>query len=195
MVQTPKARSRNRSLSRNPLAPFAKNQLIDDYLPLPAFSGGQLSQFQERWRDMGSPSIILKLISGVRIPLVSKPNLIVNWKNSRFSTVWSPQMSQEIGLLKEQKDVERPPHPDPSFISRMFLVQKSSGGLRPIFDLRGLNKHVKVRKFRLISHLKVPDFLQDGDWMTRIDMSLAFLHVPIAESHRCHLRFIYNRSL
>ena len=144
---------------------------------------------------MGSPPIILKLISGVRIPLASKPNLIVNWKNSRFSTVWSPQMSQEIELLKEQKVVERPPHPGPSFISRMFLVQKSSGGLRPIFDLRGLNRHVKVRNFRLFSHLKVPDFLQDGDWMTRIDMSLAFLHVPIADSHRCLLRFVYNKEL
>ena len=31
--------------------------------------------------------------------------------------------------------------------------------------------------------------------MTRIDMSLAFLHVPIAESHRCLLLFVYNKEL
>ena len=90
--------------------------------------------------------------------------------------------------LKEQKVLERPPHPGLRFISRMFLVQKRSEGLRPIFYLRGLNKHVKVGKFRLISHLKVPDFLQNEDWMTRSDMSLAFLNVPIAKSYRCWYR-------
>ena len=194
-IQTPEAHPKNNNLFRNSPAPFARNQLIHDHIPLTVFSGGQLSRFQERWRDMETPPNILKLISGVRIPLVARPNLIVNCKHSRFATVWSPQMSQEIELLKEQKVVERRPHSGPSFISRMFPVQKSSGGLRPIFDLRGLNRHVRVGKFRLISHLKVQDFLQDRDWMTHIDMSQAFLQVLIAGSHRCLRRFVYNKEL
>ncbi|XP_011313827.1 uncharacterized protein [Fopius arisanus] len=50
----------------------------------------------------------------------------------------------------------------------MFLITKNNGEFRPIFDLRGLNQHVRTKKFKLISHHKIPDFLQDGDWLPLI---------------------------
>ncbi|XP_033220863.1 uncharacterized protein LOC117175265 [Belonocnema kinseyi] len=93
----------------------------------------------------------------------------------------SQQMSQQIDLLKRQGILESPTRLGSSFISKMFLVKKSNGGIRPIFDLRGLNR--------------IPDFLQDEDWMTRIDLSQAYFHVPVVESHRCHLRLVYGKEL
>ena len=39
--------------------------------------------------------------------------------------------------------------PDPSFYSRLFLVEKSSGGWRPVIDLSPLNEFVQQTPFRM----------------------------------------------
>lgn len=121
--------------------------------------------------------------------------MISNWRHSRFITRLSPEMLEQIALLKQQEILKRPKREGPSFVSRMFLVKKSSGSVRLIFDLRGLNAHVRIRKFQLISHYKIPEFLQDNDYMTRIDIAQAYFHVPIAENHQQLLRLVYNREL
>ncbi|XP_063976551.1 uncharacterized protein LOC135162242 [Diachasmimorpha longicaudata] len=151
--------------------------------------------FRDRWEELGAPPYILRLISGTRIPLVSRPPLFGNWQQSRFITRFSPEMSKQIDLLKLQRVLEPPKREGPSFISRIFLVTKSNGDPCPIFDLRGLNIHVQTQKFRLISHHQIPEFLQNGDFMTRIDIFQAYFHVPIAESHRQLLRLVYNGEL
>ncbi|CAG5009696.1 unnamed protein product [Parnassius apollo] len=69
--------------------------------------------------------------------------------------------------------------------------KKSDGGWRPIFDLRNLNKFVGTKHFHLISHTKVPEFLQPGDWMVKVDISQAYFHLPIAMSHRP----LYNQEM
>ncbi|XP_043470112.1 uncharacterized protein LOC122503582 [Leptopilina heterotoma] len=41
----------------------------------------------------------------------------------------------------------------------------------------------------------MPEFLQKGDWLTKIDLSLAYCHVPIAQAHRPFLRLVYDKEL
>ncbi|XP_066596619.1 uncharacterized protein [Prorops nasuta] len=144
---------------------------------------------------MGAPPLILKLISGLRIPFVHKPRLMRDWENSRFVTPTSAQMSEQIALLKRDRILEVPEEKGPSFISKMFLIPKNNGDLRQIFDLRGVNKYITTKYFRLISQARVPEFLQPGDWMVRVDLSQAYFHVPIAPSHRCFLRLVYDKEL
>lgn len=166
---------------------------INDYVAVRNFSGDQLLTFQERWKELGTPPHVLRLITGTRISLVSKPRMIRNWRHSRFITRLSP--SEQIALLKHQGILIRSERKGPSFVSRMFLVKKSSGGVRSIFDLRSLNAHVRIKKFQLISHYKIPEFLQDNDYMTRIDIAQAYFHVPIAENHQQLFRLIYDKEL
>ncbi|KAI5647002.1 reverse transcriptase (RNA-dependent DNA polymerase) domain-containing protein [Phthorimaea operculella] len=101
-------------------------------------------------------------------------------------------MSKMIQDLKDKGILEKPLTLDAGFHSRMFLVKKSDGGLRPIFDLRELNRHVATRHFQLISQTDVADFLQHKDWMVKIDLHQAYFHLPISEAHRRFLRVIYN---
>lgn len=175
------------------MIPFA-SKMINDYR-IEQFVGGQLENFQDRWKEMGASEHILRMISGTRIPLTSRPPLTQDWRNTKFITVPSQAMSEQIQLLLQQKVLEIPSRVHYSFISRMFLVPKPSGGIRQIFDLRGLNEHVKVTKFSLLSQVQIPDFLQPGDWMVKIDLAQAYFHVPIAESHRNLLRLVYKGTL
>ncbi|CAH2104341.1 unnamed protein product [Euphydryas editha] len=110
---------------------------------------------------------------------------------NRFATKPSPAMTQIVQDLLDQKILQRVTKVTPSFLSKLFLRKKSDGSMRPIFDLRELNKFVKTKHFRLISHSTVPDFLKPGDWMIKLDISQAYFHVPAAKTHRPFLRISY----
>ncbi len=51
-------------------------------------------------------------------------------------------MEQEVHSLLVKEAIERVPQPDreSGFYSRYFVVPKKDGGLRPILDLRHLNR-------------------------------------------------------
>lgn len=151
--------------------------------------------YRDKWKELGAPPTVLKIISGCHIPFVSNPILRADWKTSKFVTESSPEMSIRISSLLEEGVLEYPEHQGPSFVSRMFLVKKKDGGVKEILDLRGLNQFVAKKEFHLISHFKVPDFLQEGDWMVRLDMSKAYFHIPIAKCHRRFLRILYEGAL
>lgn len=82
-------------------------------------------------------------------------------------------MKRIIKDIKEQGVLEKA-EIGLSFLSKMFIILKTDGGLRPVFDRRGLNAFIKISHFRLISHALVPDFLQKRDWMIKIDLSQAY---------------------
>lgn len=144
---------------------------------------------------MGAPEFILKIITGYRIPFRQKPPMItLNLKNDRHRTLESVAMSTIVRQLKRQ-GVLKTVVPSPSFVSPLFLVPKSDGTQRPVFNLRLLNQYILTDRFRLISMHRVPDFLQPQDWMCKADLSQAYFNVPIAESHRRFLRLIYKEQL
>ncbi|KAI8442411.1 hypothetical protein MSG28_005925 [Choristoneura fumiferana] len=132
-----------------------------------------------------------------RIPFKKKPPLQHLTQNmlNRFTTRTSPEMSAIIKDLKEKAVLEVPPVLNSSFLSKMFLIKKADGSMRPIFDLRGLNQYVATKHFQLVSQLDVADFLQMNDWMTKIDLHQAYFHLPIAETHRRFLRVYYNQEV
>ncbi|KAI2665856.1 Transposon Ty3-G Gag-Pol polyprotein [Labeo rohita] len=62
-------------------------------------------------------------------------------------------MEQEVATLLRKKAIEVvPPHDRESgFFSQCFIVPKKDGGLRPILDLRLLNRSVKRLKFKMLT--------------------------------------------
>lgn len=78
------------------------------------------------------------------------------------------------------------------FYSRLFLVQKSSGGWRAILDLKSLNRHIIYRQFKMQSLQTIHQCIRQGDLMASIDLTEAYLHIPIQPDHHKYLRFCHN---
>ncbi len=78
------------------------------------------------------------------------------------------------------------------FYSRYFIVPKKDGGLRPILDLRLLNRSVMRLKFKTLTVKQVVSQIRSEDWFVKIDLKDAYFHVSILPSHRKFLRFAFR---
>ncbi|XP_034567334.1 uncharacterized protein LOC117832353 [Notolabrus celidotus] len=74
-----------------------------------------------------------------------------------------------------------------------FLVpKKGSTSLRPILDLRVLNKHLQKYTFRMLTHKVLCRSIRPGDWFVTIDLTDAYFNIAIYPSHRRFLKFAYQ---
>ncbi|KAI2668514.1 Transposon Ty3-G Gag-Pol polyprotein [Labeo rohita] len=103
-------------------------------------------------------------------------------------------MEQEVATLLRKEAIEVvPPHDRESvFYSRYFIVPKKDGGLRPILDLRLLNRSVMRLKFKMLTIKQVVSHIRSEDWFVTIDLKDAYFHVCILPQHRKFLRFAFR---
>ncbi len=103
-------------------------------------------------------------------------------------------LEQEVSSLlrKEAIEVVPPLDRESGFYSRYFVVPKKDGGLRPILDLRLLNRSVSRLKFRMLTVKQVVSQIRSEDWFVTIDLKDAYFHVSILPSHRKFLRFAFR---
>ncbi|XP_045137221.1 uncharacterized protein LOC123519779 [Portunus trituberculatus] len=105
-----------------------------------------------------------------------------------------PDLDLEIqALLLKGAAYEVPPQP--CFISRIFLVPKSTGGNRLILDLSSLNSHIIAPYFHMHNHRSLAATLQPPAWMASIDLQDAYLHVPIRQCLHKYLAFSFGTKL
>ncbi len=115
-----------------------------------------------------------------------------------FLTCVNPEqalvLEQEVSSLlrKEAIEVVPPLDRESGFYSRYFVVPKKDGGLRPILDLRLLNRSVRRLKFRMLTVKQVVSQIRSEDWFVTIDLKDAYFHVSILPSHRKFLRFAFR---
>jgi len=96
-------------------------------------------------------------------------------------------------LLSKGAIVETQLCPD-SYVSQIFLVEKKDGGQRPVINLKGLNQFVKQEHFKMEGLHLLPDLLQPGDWMAKLDLKDAYLQVPIHPDHQPLLTFLWEEK-
>ncbi|KAL0157079.1 hypothetical protein M9458_048325, partial [Cirrhinus mrigala] len=101
--------------------------------------------------------------------------------------------SEVMNLLeKGAVKVVHPAQSESGFYSRYFLVPKKDGGLRPILDLRLLNRALMKRPFKMITLKQILLHICPGDWFFSLDLKDAYFHIQIAPHHRRFLRFAFE---
>ena len=80
-------------------------------------------------------------------------------------------------------------------VSRLFTVPKKSGGLRPVINLKPLNQFLHLQTFKMedLPDLKV--LLEPNDFMITIDLSDAYMTLPIEEESRNYLCFQFQDQM
>ncbi len=103
-------------------------------------------------------------------------------------------MEREVETLLRKEAIEVvPPHERESGLySRYFIVPKKDGGLRPILDLRQVNRSVSRLKFKMLTLKQVVSQIKSEDWFVMIDLKDAYFHVSILPTHREFLRFAFG---
>ena len=147
-----------------------------------------MALFVQQWQEVTNDRWVLSLIErGYKIPFEELPPLskdpIFFQQSSR------PELEEEVSNLLRKRAVECVIPEDPGFYSRIFLVPKKNGKLRLIIDLSSLNAFIAPRTFTMESCQKVRNAILPGDWAFSLDLTDAYLHVPIHRHFRKFLRF------
>ena len=161
--------------------------------------GGRLQKFWQVWQEMGAnPLVISVLKEGYTLPFKQRPLL------TRFSIVQSgyanpvknrflkEALLSLMGKLVVEKVVIKS---SLAFYNRLFLVPKPNRKWRPILDLSQLNLYLSTNTFKMETPETIRVSLQIGEWVTSMDFSDAYFHIPINQRSRKYLRFfLYNQT-
>ena len=158
--------------------------------------GGRLRQFLPEWEKHGPHQLITGLIrDGYKLPFRERPSLsrvpciISSYTGfDKQNALWTS--IQEL-LQKGTVEVVHTPE-SLGFYSRLFLVPKPGNRWRPVIGLSSLNKFLAIPKFKMETPESICASLMKGEWVTSIDLTDAYLHVPIHTQSQKYLRFHFK---
>ena len=77
-------------------------------------------------------------------------------------------------------------------MSSVFAIPKSSGGYRPIINLKRLNTHKEYERFKMEA---LRNLVGPRDWLVKLDLKDAYLSVPVNAQCQKFLRFLWETKL
>lgn len=83
----------------------------------------------------------------------------------------------------------------PGFHSSIFVIPKKNGEIRPVFNLKRLNQYLGPPHFKMETIREVAHLLRKIDYLVSIDLSDAFLHIPVHPNSRKFLRFKWKSQV
>ncbi|KAF7245065.1 Unconventional myosin-Ib [Varanus komodoensis] len=145
------------------------------------------------WESITSDGWVLSIIQhgyGIEIDVVPSPNPI---RYTPTSLVLLDEIHQLLakGAIRHLSLSEE----FHGFYSRYFTVPKRDGGLRPILDLRALNRFITPKKFRMTTLQSILPLLGRGDWFASLDLKDAYFHISTHPSYRRFLRFAVDSEI
>ncbi|KAL0194522.1 hypothetical protein M9458_008094, partial [Cirrhinus mrigala] len=149
------------------------------------------------WLQLPSPSrwLIRTVRLGYAIQFARRPP---KFRGVLFTSVRSDTdasvLRAEIAVLLAKDAIEPVPPAEmrSGFYSPYFIVPKKSGGLRPILDLRVLNRSLLRLPFKMLTSRRILSCVRHQDWFAAIDLKDAYFHVSILPRHRPFLRFAFE---
>ena len=125
-------------------------------------------------------------------PVTRRPTVTSGYKDP----LMNQNLEESVRKLLEKRAIEEV-HTVTSrgFYNRLFLRPKASGGWRPILDLKPLNPYVAGTKIKQETQDQIRASLQPQAWTFSVDLQDAFFHIPIHQSSRRYLRFVFNEKV
>lgn len=156
--------------------------------------GGRVQEFCQNWKRITSDNWVIKIVSqGYLIDFITEPPAFTGINSTdMFLDPTSKQcILEEVQNLLEKDAIElvSKDHSREGFYSRLFLIPKKGGGMRPILNVKPLNKFVRKEKFKMQTVRTILQSLNKGDWAGKVDLKDAYFQIPVHPNHRKFLRF------
>ena len=158
--------------------------------------GGRLTLFLDNWKKITSDQWVLSVIKeGYKLEFLSIP-LPTGIRPTVVPVLDQELISQEIDSLLQKDCIEKVKAQNAldGFYSTFFLVPKKNGTMRPVINLRPLNRYLAKKHFKMDTLSKVINLLIPKDSAITIDLSDAYLHIPIFHGHRKYLGFCFKNQ-
>ena len=134
------------------------------------------------------------LRDGYRVPFKDSPPPLartpVSFPTYRAGSPRAQALRQEVEAMLAKGALEIARDPGPGFYSRLFLVEKATGGWRPVIDLSHLNDFIQLTPFKMETVASVLLSVREGDFLASLDLKDAYFQIPIHGSSRKLLRFM-----
>ena len=168
---------------------------LPDGALLPVKVGGCLSWHWRQWQAIGTETwVVTVLQDGYRVPFMASPPPLartpVSFPTYRAGSPRAQALRQEVEAMLAKGALEIARDPGPGFYSRLFLVEKATGGWRPVIDLSHLNDFVQLTSFKMETVASVLLSVREGDFLASLDLKDAYFQIPIHGSSRKLLRFM-----
>ena len=153
--------------------------------------GGRLRLYWRQWQSIGASNQVVRwLRDGYQLPFrLSNRGLPItpplrrcppsNLVTSYSDPAKQAQLDKMLHELLEKRAIREVPLSTPVHFSRVFLVPKKNGKMRLVIDLSSLNQWLDCPTFQLDHVQVIRESLSPGMWATSIDLSDAYLHIPI----------------
>ena len=138
--------------------------------------------------------MVTVLRDGYRVPFKDSPPPLartpVSFPTYRAGSPRAQALRQEVEAMLAKGALEIARDPGPGFYSCLFLVEKATGGWRPVIDLSHLNDFVQLTPFKMETVASVLLSVREGDFLASLDLKDAYFQIPIHGSSRKLLRFM-----
>ncbi len=140
------------------------------------------------WLALPRPSrwLLRTIRLGYAIQFARRPPKFRSIRFPSVKAIDAPVLRAEIAVLLAKDAIEPVPPADmrSGFYSPYFIVPKKSVGLRPILDLRVLNRALHKLPFNMLMQKRIFGCVRPLDWFAAIDLKDAYFHVSILPQHR-----------
>ena len=109
------------------------------------------------WAQLTPDSSVLDIVKGYRLRFKARPHQFYHPITNPKSSKDFQAIKQEVNSLLSKGAIKQIPKSQAKFVSRLFTVPKTSGGLKPVINLKPLNQFLHLQTFKMegLSDLKV----------------------------------------
>ena len=159
--------------------------------PSPLPLSARLRRHLARWRQLTDNEAILKIVEfGLDIEFKEEPRIRKRGPCFQGSDEQKRHLAQCLQKWLDQGVIEPTSISRAACLSLLFPVPKpKKGDWRWVLDLRSVNEHVMRPEFKLTGVAEVRQLIEAGAWMTKLDLSDAYLHVMVNRRSRRWLAF------
>ena len=158
--------------------------------------GGRVTLFLKNWEKVTRDPWVLSVVkNGYQIEWVQKPVQLRPPVQPTFNRELNALVDLEVTeMLAKGAIVTAQPVPG-QYISTLFLVEKKGGGSRPVINLKRLNHLVKYEHFQMEGLGTLINLVQEGEFLSKLDLKDAYFTVPMHLRDRKYLRFQWRGKL